>query len=280
MDTAIKESRLEAKSAAEMKDQVDVPQYSLPMILFMFAWPAAWFMFLIWVVVPLFFGTPAPGQFLSTWLFFGTATLGNAAELIVALVVLRREGYKLTLRDLRDRARLRWPAGWRKWGLVLVALAVYALSIALAPLDEALATVPGFVPPAWWPPMTNPTVEVAAPQDLFPDITLAGNYLFLAVFVIYGIVFNIIGEELYYRGMLLPKMRGVFGRWDWVANGILFEFKHVYQRWMWGAGIFSSLAFALLGGPVGSVWLSMLLHWTGSFLLGLIAGIPLIFGGG
>src|SRR3712207_8704259 len=64
---------------------------------------------------------------------------------------------------------------------------------------------------AWWPPMTNPTVEVMAPEDLFPDITLAGNYLFFAVFVIYGIVFNILGEELYYRSMLLPKMQGVFG---------------------------------------------------------------------
>jgi membrane protease YdiL (CAAX protease family) len=249
------------------------------MLLFMFAWPAAWFMFLIWVLSPLLFGRPAPGHFLSTWVFFGIATLGNAAELIVALVVLRREGYKLTIRDLRDRARLRLPRGWKSWGLVLVALAIYALSIVLEPLNAALATVPGFVPPVWWPPISNPTVEVAAPEDLFPDITLAGNYLFLAVFVVYGIVFNILGEELYYRSMLLPKMRGVFGKWDWVANGILFELKHVYQRWTWGAGVFNSLGFALLGGPVGSVPLAMLLHWAGNFLLGLIVGIPLVFGG-
>ena len=74
-----------------------IPQYSLLMIVFMFAWPAAWFMFLIWVVRPLLFGTPASGEFLPTYLFFGIATLGNAAELIVALLVLRREGYELTI---------------------------------------------------------------------------------------------------------------------------------------------------------------------------------------
>jgi uncharacterized protein len=267
-------------SLVQRNDQAGVPQYRLPMILFMFAWPAAWFMFLIWVLSPLLFGTPATSEFISTWLFFGIATLGNAAELIVALVVLRREGYRLTIRDLRDRARLRLPRGWKSWGLVPVALAIYALSIVLAPLNEALARVPGFVPPTWWPPMTNPTVEVTSPEGFFPDITLAGNYLFLAVYLIYGTVFNILGEELYYRSMLLPKMRGVFGKWDWVANGILFELKHVYQRWTWGAGVFNSLAFALLGGPVGSVPLAMLLHWAGSFLLGLIAGIPLVFGGG
>jgi hypothetical protein len=117
------------------------------MLLFMFAWPAAWFMFLIWVLSPLLFGIPAPGQFLNTWVFFGIATLGNAAELLVALVVLRHEGYRLTIRDLRDRARLHWPGGWKSWGLVLVALALYALSLVLEPLNEALATVPGFVPP-------------------------------------------------------------------------------------------------------------------------------------
>ena len=98
-------------SLVQRNDQAGVPQYRLPMILFMFAWPAAWFMFLIWVLSPLLFGTPATGEFISTWLFFGIATLGNAAELIVALVVLRREGYRLTIRDLRDRARLRLPKG-------------------------------------------------------------------------------------------------------------------------------------------------------------------------
>jgi uncharacterized protein len=267
-------------SLVQRNDQAGIPQYRLLMILFMFAWPAAWFMFLIWVVSPLLFGTPAPGEFLNTWNFFGIATLGNAAELIVALIVLRREGYRLAIRDLRDRARLRLPRGWKAWGLVPVAIAILALGILLAPLNDALATVPGFVPPAWWPPTTNPTVEITGVEDAYPDITLAGNYLFLAVVLIYGIVFNTLGEELYYRSMLLPKMRGVFGRWDWVANGILFELKHVYQRWTWGAGVFNSLAFALLGGPVGSVPLAMLLHWAGSFLLGLIAGIPLVFGGG
>jgi CAAX protease family protein len=79
--------------------------------------------------------------------------------------------------------------------------------------------------------------------------------------------------------MLQPKMRGVFGKWDWVSNGLLFALKHVYQRWGYGTGVFSGLAFALLGGPVGSVPLAMLLHWVGNWLLGLIAGIPLVFGG-
>ncbi|MCC6985270.1 MAG: hypothetical protein IT309_02485 [Anaerolineales bacterium] len=29
--------------------------------------------------------------------------------------------------------------------------------------------------------------------------------------------------------MLLPKMEGVFGKWDWVANGVIFGFYHLHQ---------------------------------------------------
>ena len=36
-------------------------------------------------------------------------------------------------------------------------------------------------------------------------------------------VFNtVLGEELLFRGLLLPRMNGVFGRRDWLANGVLF----------------------------------------------------------
>jgi uncharacterized protein len=31
-----------------------------------------------------------------------------------------------------------------------------------------------------------------------------------------------LGEEFLFRGVLLPCMEGVFGRWSWVANGVLF----------------------------------------------------------
>lgn len=45
-------------------------------------------------------------------------------------------------------------------------------------------------------------------------------------------VFNtVLGEELLFRGYLLPRMSGTFGRWDWVANGLLFAAYHVHRWW-------------------------------------------------
>jgi membrane protease YdiL (CAAX protease family) len=257
-----------------------VPQYSLPKILLMFAWPTAWFLFLIHVVTPLFF-TPTPGEFLPTPIFLAVIVFGNGAELIVALVLLRREGYKLTISGLRDRLRLRWPGGRKKWGLAIAVLViVFALSMASAPLSQALAAVPGFVPPAYWPPMSNPTAAVTTAAGMFPDVDLAGNVLFLVALFVVGLVFNIGGEELYYRGFLLPKMRGVFGKWDWVANGLGFWLKHYYQRWIYPSILAGCLGWAFLAGPLGSLWAASLFHWIGNFFMLFLILIPAVFGMG
>jgi hypothetical protein len=41
--------------------------------------------------------------------------------------------------------------------------------------------------------------------------------------IVVQLVFNsVLGEDLLFRGILLPRMRGVFGRGDFVANGVLF----------------------------------------------------------
>ena len=41
-----------------------------------------------------------------------------------------------------------------------------------------------------------------------------------------------LGEELLFRGLLLPRMNGVFGKRDWVANGVLFAVYHLHVPWV------------------------------------------------
>jgi hypothetical protein len=40
------------------------------------------------------------------------------------------------------------------------------------------------------------------------------------------------GRSCSFEGCLLPRMRGVFGRWDWVANGVLFTVYHLHVPWV------------------------------------------------
>jgi membrane protease YdiL (CAAX protease family) len=244
----------------------------------MFGWPAVWFTLLIYVVgqriIPVGGTTP-------TWLRMLIIVLGTGAELLAGLVLLRREGYRLTPGALRDRIRWRWPKGWKAWTLAAVVFVLgMSLSMAMGPVSRALASVPGFIPPAWWGTGNNPTVQVEGAADVFPDVNLEGNYLFALLYIVIGLVFNVFGEEIYYRGYLLPRMRGAFGKWDWVANGVLFTLKHVYQRWLFPGILVGGLSFAFAAGPLGSLPLAMVYHWVGNFLFQVIFLVMAVFGAG
>jgi CAAX protease family protein len=60
---------------------------------------------------------------------------------------------------------------------------------------------------------------------------LSGNWMWFALIVSMGIFNTVLGEELLFRGLLLPRMSGVFGRWDWAANGVLFGLYHLHVPW-------------------------------------------------
>jgi membrane protease YdiL (CAAX protease family) len=256
----------------------DIPQMGLGTILLMFLWPAAWYTLLIYVIAQPFIQANGTAP---TWIQFAIIVLGTGAEMVAGLLLLRREGYRLTLDSLRERIRWHWPTGWKGWGVALLVLVIgMGLSMAAGPLNKALAGVPGFVPPSWWPAGSNPTVEVTSATQVFPDVNLMGNWLFVLVYFIIGLVFNIFGEEIYYRGYLQPRMRGVFGRWDWVANGVLFTLKHAYQRWLYPGILVGGLAFAFAMGPLGSLPLAMLYHWIGNFLFNMIFLVMAALGAG
>jgi membrane protease YdiL (CAAX protease family) len=258
--------------------RVEVPQHGLGAILIMFAWPAAWYTLLIYVVGRMFI--PEGGS-TPTWFLLLIIVLGAGAELVAGLVLLRREGYRISLDALRDRIRLHWPKGWRAWLLAVIVLILgMSFSMAMGPVNRTLASAPGFAPPEWWPAASNPTVQVSGAADVFPDIKLRGNFLFVLQYLFIGLVFNIFGEEIYYRGYLLPRMRGVFGKWDWVANGVLFTLKHVYQRWLFPGLVVGGLCFAFAAGPLGSLPLAMIYHWVGNFLFQLVFLILAAMGAG
>jgi membrane protease YdiL (CAAX protease family) len=256
------------ESMKQQNNQNTVPQYGMGTIILMFAWPAVWFTFLIYVIGRLFI---PEGGTTPTWFLMTVIVLGTGAELVAGLVLLRREGYKLTISSLRERIRWQWPKGWKAWVLAgIVFILGMSLSMAMGPVNRALASVPGFVPPEWWPAASNPTIQVSSAADVFPDISLGGNFLFVFLYFIIGLVFNVFGEEIYYRGYLLPRMRGAFGKWDWVANGVLFTLKHVYQRWLFPGILVGGLSFAFAAGPLGSLPLAMAFHWVGNFLFNII----------
>jgi len=66
-----------------------------------------------------------------------------------------------------------------------------------------------------------------------------------------------LGEEFLFRGVLLPKMKGVFGRWDWVTNVALFGLYHVHKPWEIPSLIVGSLAITWPARRFQSNWMTI-----------------------
>ena len=60
---------------------------------------------------------------------------------------------------------------------------------------------------------------------------LRGNWGLFALVVVMLTFNTVLGEELLFRGLLLPRMRAAFGRADWAANGLLMGAYHLHQPW-------------------------------------------------
>ena len=108
---------------------------------------------------------------------------------------------------------------------------------------------------------------------------LLGVWWFFALFVVNGIFNTILGEEFLFPGVLLPKMERVFGRWSWVANGVLFGFYHPHQPWGIPGSIISGVfLYAFPSWRFRSTWMGVIVHSAQSvyfafLILGVVLGL-------
>ena len=87
-----------------------------------------------------------------------------------------------------------------------------------------------------------------------------------------------LGEEFLFRGVLLPRMEGVFGRGSWVANGVLFGLYHIHQPWGIPNSVLTGLLYTFPAYRYRSTWMSIILHSAQSvyfafLVLGVVLGL-------
>ncbi len=107
---------------------------------------------------------------------------------------------------------------------------------------------------------------------------LAGAWWFFALFVVQAMFNTILGEEFLFRGVLLPKMEAVFGRWSWVANSVLFGLYHLHQPWGIPNSVLTGLLYTFPTYHFRSTWMSIILHSAQSvyfafLMLGVVLGV-------
>jgi membrane protease YdiL (CAAX protease family) len=88
----------------------------------------------------------------------------------------------------------------------------------------------------------------------------SGAWGWFAVVVVLAVFNTILGEELLFRGLLLPRMKGVFGRGDWVANGVLFALYHLHVPWVIPNTLVDIFALAYPSRRFQSAWMGIIVH--------------------
>ena len=148
-------------------------------------------------------------------------TFGLLWQAVLVVVLVRRERRDPSWTSVRDRLWLRAPqTATRRGGRLWWWVAAYALGLA------ALDMVP-FGPIGPDDRSFGAFLGSDAGQALFQR-----NWWLYALCAFELLLNTVLGEELLFRGLLLPRMRGAFGRADWVVNGLLFGFYHLHEPWV------------------------------------------------
>jgi hypothetical protein len=246
-------------------------QYSLGQILGIWLLAAAPMGLLIWVVFPALRGRMAIQPEI---LFFALNVAGLMWEVVLSLGIIYIETGTLRLGTIRGRTWRQKPrdprTGQPRPILWLWIIPIVAVEAVLAMMVEPI------VADAWtsvFPFFTVPISldALAATPELYVG---AWSLVVLQVLLLIGNYW--LGEEFLFRSVLLPKMNGVFGRWDWLANAVLFATYHWHKPSVLVSAILTGSLFAYTTKRWRCAWFGLIAHAAeGVFLLFIILGIVL-----
>jgi uncharacterized protein len=251
----------QAGVASRAQAGVVIPQLGRRAIFAIWAAAALPMAVLAWLVAPVLADQFAgDGHVPMAKALFLSLTIGLVWQFVLVLILVVREQGTLRFATIREALWLRSPrsprsgrVGGRVW-LVLIPLIV-----AFAATNELI--------PALGAPENREFVALVESDagKAFLDGAWGWYGLVLAM-----LVFTIVGEELLFRGYLLPRMNGAFGRRDWVANGLLFTGYHLHVPWAMPATLFDTFTVAYPTKRFGSAWIGIAVHGAQSVVFALI----------
>jgi membrane protease YdiL (CAAX protease family) len=243
-----------------------VTQYSLARVFALWAAVAVPMGVLAWVVAPWLrdqLGGRDP--FIEALLI--CFAVGLVWQLVLALILVRREQGSLAWPRARDALWMRAPrdpksrrAGGKVWWWVLP-------FVLLSGAINALPIYPTGPSPRDLPNL----LDSDRAEDFF-----SGAWGWFALLVLVALLAPWV-EELFFRGLLLPRMRDSFGRADWAANGAIFGFYHLHQPWSIPASVVDGIfAQAYPTRRFQSIWIAVAAHTVPSFvIIGVVLSLVL-----
>jgi membrane protease YdiL (CAAX protease family) len=244
---------------------VVVPQYSARRVIGTWAAAAVPMGLLAWVGAPLLgrlFDGPtgfARGLILAL-------TAGLFWQFVLVLGLVRREQGTLRWSVVRRALWLQAPTGphsgrrgGRHWWVLIPMVALFAA-------EELIPVLPHPASHDFSAFLDSPTGHTL----------LTSGPLWPAIVLVEMLLNTVLGEELLFRGLLLPRMAGAFGRWDWLANGVLFAAYHLHQPWSMPHALVDTLALAYPARRYRSAVLSILVHSSQTVFFAVAAAVLLL----
>lgn len=241
-----------------------LPQLSLGGVLAVWAAAALPMGLLAWLVAPRLADHLSGAASLPRALII-TLTGGLIWQFVLVMLLVRREQGTLRRSVLREALWLRAPRsprsgrrGGRVWLIVLPLLVAFAAEELVSVSGPANRDFGAFV-------------GSHAGHALF-----AGSWGWFAILVVLAVFNTALGEELLFRGFLLPRMNGVFGRRDWLANGVLFAVYHLHQPWSMPGALLDTFILAYPSKRYRSALIGIAVHSAQSIvLLGIVLSLVL-----
>jgi membrane protease YdiL (CAAX protease family) len=100
-------------------------------------------------------------------------------------------------------------------------------------------------------------------------LSLAGNWWILLVLLV-SLVIATFGEEIWWRGYILPRQELVHGNRTWLIHGLLWTAFHIFTPWNLLAILPGSLALSFVAQRLKNTWPAVIAHGLANGLLVVI----------
>jgi uncharacterized protein len=235
--------------SAAVTERTATVQYTRTQILGIWAAAALPMAVLAWVVSPLVAHLLSGPTALPRALIVAL-TVGLVWQFVLVLILVHRERGSVRWAVLQDALWLRAPRnprtgrrGGRVWWMLVPFVLLFAA-------EELIPS----------PPMVGSHDLGTFLGTSSGQAMLSGSWGWLLVIVALVLFNTVLGEELLFRGLLLPRMQGAFGRADWVANGVLFAVYHLHMPWAIPGALVDTLALAYPTKRYQSAWMGIIVH--------------------
>lgn len=236
---------------------VQVDQMSVSKQLLHFVVPALVMIFSIYLFIP--FGmSKGLSEYES---FILSHTIPMVLLFVFALSIYKYRNASKNMHGFTKRYRMSKPtiidilSGFLLFVLLMVGYGIFSqLSFIL--IENGVIPLPDYIPA-----MIDP--RVAFSIDSLEDMVgspISGNGMILWSYTIM-LIFNVVGEELYWRGYLLPVQERTFGSKTWIVHGLLWTLFHGFKWWDLIGLLPVCLSISYVAQKRQSIWPGLIAHF-------------------